>query len=156
MTQLGMGVAALNHDSAFQSAYERGIKKTEYWTYAYEDCMNLVAKLPTIAARIYRNVYHPGKDIAAIDKSKDLVGEWICRMSILQCVQRLSGNYVNQLGFGHNNNFTEYLRLYIALHADHEGGNASAHTARTWSFLMTYENIDSWPMAYRPRWLDAC
>ncbi|EIW85009.1 citrate synthase [Coniophora puteana RWD-64-598 SS2] len=112
MTQLGMGVAALNHDSAFQSAYERGIKKTEYWTYAYEDCMNLVAKLPTIAARIYRNIYQPKKSIAAIDKSKDLVG-----------------NYVNQLGFGHNENFTEYLRLYIALHADHEGGNASAHTA---------------------------
>lgn len=25
---------------------------------------------------------------------------------------------------------TEYLRLYIALHGDHEGGNASAHTSR--------------------------
>ncbi|KAK7693369.1 hypothetical protein QCA50_002937 [Cerrena zonata] len=32
MTQLGMGVAALNHDSAFAAAYEKGIKKAEYWT----------------------------------------------------------------------------------------------------------------------------
>ena len=34
------------------------------------------------------------------------------------------------LGYGDNENLTEYLRLYIALHGDHEGGNASAHTAR--------------------------
>ncbi|KIJ16842.1 hypothetical protein PAXINDRAFT_154880 [Paxillus involutus ATCC 200175] len=112
MTQLGMGVAALNHDSVFQAAYERGIKKSEYWTYMLEDCLNLVAKLPALAARIYRNVYHPKNSIAPIDKSLDLVG-----------------NYSNMLGFGHNESLTEYLRLYIALHGDHEGGNASAHTA---------------------------
>jgi citrate synthase len=35
------------------------------------------------------------------------------------------------LGFGENHSLTEYLRLYIAIHGDHEGGNASAHTART-------------------------
>jgi len=34
------------------------------------------------------------------------------------------------LGFGDNDHLTEYLRLYIAIHGDHEGGNASAHTAR--------------------------
>lgn len=49
----------------------------------------------------------------------------------------LPGNYVNMLGLGDNHNLTEYLRLYIALHGDHEGGNASAHTARKsfFSFL---------------------
>ncbi|GJE90833.1 citrate synthase [Phanerochaete sordida] len=112
MTQLGMGVAALNHDSQFAAAYERGIKKTEYWTYALEDSLNLIAKLPAIAARIYRNVYNPGKSIPGINKDLDLVG-----------------NYVNMLGYGDNHHLTEYLRLYIALHGDHEGGNASAHTA---------------------------
>lgn len=40
------------------------------------------------------------------------------------------GNYVNMLGYGDNKSMTEYLRLYIALHGDHEGGNVSAHTAR--------------------------
>jgi citrate synthase len=44
-----------------------------------------------------------------------------------------SGNYSNMLGFGQNEHLTEYLRLYIALHGDHEGGNASAHTAREYS-----------------------
>lgn len=36
------------------------------------------------------------------------------------------------LGFGSNESLTEYLRLYIALHGDHEGGNVSAHTARAY------------------------
>lgn len=81
MTQLGMGVAALNHDSEFAAAYEKGIKKTEYWTYAYEDCINLLAKLPALAARIYRNVYYPGKDLPSVQKNLDLVGmgvDWKC------------------------------------------------------------------------------
>lgn len=74
MTQLGMGVAALNHDSEFQAAYERGIKKPEYWTYTLEDCLNLIAKLPALAARIYRNVYHPERSLESVDKNLDLVG----------------------------------------------------------------------------------
>ncbi|KAJ7709974.1 citrate synthase-like protein [Mycena rosella] len=112
MTQLGMGVAALNHDSLFQAAYEKGIKKSEYWTHTLDDCINLIARLPALAARIYRNVYSPGTPMPAINKDLDLVG-----------------NYSTLLGFGDNHNLTEYLRLYIALHGDHEGGNASAHTA---------------------------
>ncbi|KAL4250446.1 Citrate synthase [Abortiporus biennis] len=112
MTQLGMGVAALNQESVFAAAYEKGIKKTEYWTYALEDSINLIARLPALAARIFRNVYNPGAAIPGINKELDLVG-----------------NYVNMLGYGGNHDLTEYLRLYISIHGDHEGGNASAHTA---------------------------
>jgi len=112
MTQLAMGVAALNHDSSFAAAYEKGIKKTDYWQPVLDDSLDLVAKLPALAARIYRNVYHPGTKLPSIDKNLDLVG-----------------NYVNMLGYGDNKSLTEYLRLYIALHGDHEGGNVSAHTA---------------------------
>ncbi|KAJ6630721.1 citrate synthase-like protein [Mycena sp. CBHHK59/15] len=112
MTQLGMGVAALNHDSLFQAAYEKGIKKSEYWTYTLDDCLNLIARLPALAARIYRNVYNPEAPMPSLNNEMDLVG-----------------NYSALLGFGDNHSLTEYLRLYIALHGDHEGGNASAHTA---------------------------
>lgn len=45
-------------------------------------------------------------------------------------IRHHTGNYSNMLGFGKNESLTEYLRLYIALHGDHEGGNASAHTSR--------------------------
>ncbi|KAG8969653.1 hypothetical protein FRC03_001525 [Tulasnella sp. 419] len=112
MTQLGMGVAALNQESKFAAAYEKGVKKTEYWTYALEDSLNLIAKLPALAARIYRNTYYPGRPLAELDKDADLVG-----------------NYTTLLGYGDNEGMKEYLRLYIALHGDHEGGNVSAHTA---------------------------
>ena len=77
MTQLGMSVAALNHDSVFQAAYEKGMKKSEYWSYTFEDCMNLLARLPALAARIYRNAYKPGTDLAPLDKNLDLVGELV-------------------------------------------------------------------------------
>lgn len=75
MTQLAIGVAALNSESAFAAAYERGIKKSEYWQPALEDSLNLIAKLPALAARIYRNVYHPGRPLIAAKEELDLVGE---------------------------------------------------------------------------------
>ena len=77
MTQLGMGVAALNHDSAFAAAYEKGIKKTDYWTYTYEDSINLLAKLPALAARIYRNIYKAGEELPGVKKDLDLVGGYL-------------------------------------------------------------------------------
>ncbi|KAG8902959.1 hypothetical protein FRB99_003897 [Tulasnella sp. 403] len=112
MTQLGMGVAALNQTSKFAEAYEAGLKKTEYWRKTLDDSLSLIAKLPALAARIYRNTYYPGKEIAPIKLDQD----WI-------------GNYTDMLGYGKNEGMKEYLRLYIALHGDHEGGNVSAHTA---------------------------
>lgn len=113
MTQLGIGVAALNHDSVFQKAYETGMKKSDYWTYTLEDCLTLIARLPALAARIYRNVYKDGAAAPTINKDLDLVG-----------------NYTALMGYGADKDLTEYLRLYISIHGDHEGGNASAHTAR--------------------------
>jgi citrate synthase len=113
MTQLGIGVAALNYDSVFQKAYETGIKKSDYWTYTLEDCLTLIARLPALAARIYRNVYKRGAAASPINRDLDLVG-----------------NYAALMGYGAKKDLTEYLRLYISIHGDHEGGNASAHTAR--------------------------
>lgn len=74
MTQLAIGVAALNHDSKFAAAYEQGIPKAEYWSYALEDSLNLLAKLPIVAARIYSNAYRDGKPLPAIDQDTDIVG----------------------------------------------------------------------------------
>ncbi|KAG8754389.1 hypothetical protein FRC14_005112 [Serendipita sp. 396] len=119
MTQFGIAVASLNRNSKFAAAYEKGIKKTEYWTYTLEDSLDLIAKLPSIAARIYYNVRNPGK-AGSSDSSYSLA---------INPKLDLVGNYVEQLGLGGNESLTEYLRLYIALHGDHEGGNVSAHTA---------------------------
>jgi citrate synthase len=110
MSQFSLAVTALNHDSAFAKAYAEGTHKRDYWKTTYEDSMDLLAKLPVVAARIYQNVYGNGK-VAAIDPSKD----W-------------SANFATMLGYGDNASFVELMRLYMTLHSDHEGGNVSAHT----------------------------
>ncbi|CCA67252.1 probable mitochondrial citrate synthase [Serendipita indica DSM 11827] len=112
MSQFSIAVTALNHESAFAKAYQEGISKKDYWGPVFEDCMDLIAKLPNIAGRIYRNVFGSGK-LPAIDTSKDY-----------------SYNLANLLGFGDKEAFVELLRLYITIHSDHEGGNVSAHTGK--------------------------
>ena len=71
--------------------------------------MELTAKITTVAAYIYRNVFKDGK-VAPIDPNKD----W-------------ADNLATMLGF-EDPMFHEMMRLYLVLHADHEGGNVSAHT----------------------------
>ncbi|MEM7575273.1 MAG: citrate (Si)-synthase [Bacteroidota bacterium] len=109
MTQLTVGIMAMQKESVFMNRYAEGLPKTEYWDAYYEDTMNLVARLPRVAAYIYRRTFHGGQQIAA-DSSLD----W-------------AANYAHMLGI-ENKDFQSLMRLYLTIHADHEGGNASAHT----------------------------
>lgn len=105
-------MSALNHDSKFAKLYEAGkLNKTNYWEPTFDDSISLLAKLPTIAAKIYQNTYNGG---GALPGSVDLTQDW-------------SYNYAAMLGKQDNIGFVDLLRLYLALHGDHEGGNVSAH-----------------------------
>ena len=53
-------ITALQSESKFAKAYADGVHKTKYWESVYEDSMDLIAKLPPIAAAIYRNSFHDG------------------------------------------------------------------------------------------------
>ncbi|XP_065334769.1 probable citrate synthase 2, mitochondrial [Cloeon dipterum] len=110
MSQFSAAITALNAESKFAKAYSEGVHKSKYWNYVYEDSMDLIAKLPVIAAAIYRNMYRDGQGLGAIDTSKD----W-------------SHNFSTMLGYD-NPEFIELMRLYLTIHSDHEGGNVSAHT----------------------------
>jgi len=111
MTQLSMGLLALQPTSEFAKAYRSGsMKKTDYWAYVLEDGLSLVAQIPLLSARIFRNVFFDGKHIPS-DTSLD----W-------------AGNYAHMLGVNDSEAFKEITRLYLMIHADHEGGNVSAHT----------------------------
>jgi citrate synthase len=57
ITQLYQAVLYLQKDSLFADAYRRGVHKSQYWDTLYEDALNLVAKVPEIAAIIYRHTY---------------------------------------------------------------------------------------------------
>ncbi len=109
MTQFIVAISSLQTESLFSRQYSEGLKKTDYWRPVYEDAMNLIAKLPRIAAYIYRRTYHNGDHIAP---NYDL--DW-------------AGNFAHMLGM-EDDGFKSLMRLYLTIHADHEGGNASAHT----------------------------
>lgn len=109
MTQFVIGIMAMQNDSVFARRYAEGMNKKDYWDATYEDTMNLIARLPRIAAYIYRRSFHDGKHIAP-DPSLD----W-------------AANFAHLLGI-RDPNFRSLMRLYLTIHADHEGGNASAHT----------------------------
>jgi len=110
MSQLVAAAAALNSESKFVKAYNKGVSKDAYWQFTYEDSMDLIAKLPIIASKIYNNVYRGGVNNISLDPEAD----W-------------SLNFSRMLGFN-DDLFTELLRLYLTIHSDHEGGNVSAHT----------------------------
>jgi citrate synthase len=110
MTQLAIALLALQKESKFQKQYDIGMKKAEYWEYALEDALDVAARIPVVAAKIYRRTFFDGK---IPEYKKDL--DW-------------AGNYAHMLGVNDDEGFKEVTRLYLMLHADHEGGNVSAHT----------------------------
>ena len=57
MTQFSAAILALQTESVFASAYRKGLNKKDYWDPMYEDAMNLISRLPRIAAYIYRRIY---------------------------------------------------------------------------------------------------
>jgi len=109
MTQYISGVLAMQTESEFAKAYRKGISKKEYWDYVYEDSMNLIARLPRIAAYIYRRKYKNGVHIEPNHKL-----DW-------------AANFAHMLGY-ESFDVKRLMRLYMTIHADHEGGNVSAHT----------------------------
>lgn len=109
MTQFSMAIVSMQSESVFAKRYAEGMGKNEYWDATYEDAMNLIAKLPRVAAYIYRRTFHDGDHIEP-DTSLD----W-------------AGNFAHMLGIN-KPDFLSLMRLYLTIHADHEGGNASAHT----------------------------
>ena len=109
MTQFTTAITSMQTESCFARRYAEGMHKSEYWDPTYEDAMNLIARLPRVAAYIYRRTYHSGKHIPP-----DVHQDW-------------AGNFAHMLGIV-GDDFKSLMRLYMTVHADHEGGNASAHT----------------------------
>ena len=110
MDMLITAVTTLEEESLFRRRYDEGMRKDEYWEPALEDALNLLARLPSIAAGVYRIRYGKGD---LIEPAADL--DW-------------AANYARMLGV-EGPGFEDLMRLYMVLHSDHEGGNVSAFTA---------------------------
>lgn len=110
MDMLVTAIAILEDQSIFRKRYDEGMTRDEYWEAALEDSLNLLAKLPGLAAGVYRIRYGKG-DLVLPDPGLD----W-------------SENHAHMLGID-DPEFYDLMRLYMVLHSDHEGGNVSAFTA---------------------------
>ena len=109
MTQFVIAIMALQTESSFSKRYAAGMNKKDYWEATFDDTMDLIARLPRVAAYIYRRKYKFGEHI----QPNGLL-DW-------------AGNFAHMMGF-EDEGFKELMRLYMVIHADHEGGNVSAHT----------------------------
>lgn len=109
MTMFVSAIMALQTESNFARMYAEGMNKKDYWEPVFDDTMDLIARLPRVAAYIYRRKYKNNHHI----QPNGLL-DW-------------AGNLAHMLGYN-NESFKELMRLYMTIHADHEGGNVSAHT----------------------------
>ena len=109
MTLFSQAVLSLQNGSVFASKYH-SMKKDAYWEAALEDSLNLTAKLPLIAAYIYRMKYFGESKKPKFNAKQDY-----------------GMNFARMMKVSDKKGYAELARLYFILHSDHESGNASAH-----------------------------
>lgn len=109
MTLFSQAVLALQNGSVFAAKYH-SMKKDEYWEAALEDSLDLTAKLPIVAAYIYRMKYFGESGKPKYNPKLDY-----------------GANFAKMMKVADKKGYSELARLYFILHSDHESGNASAH-----------------------------
>ena len=110
MTLFSQAVLAMQNESVFSRRYHEGMKREEYWEAALEDSLNLTARLPMIAAFIYRMKF--------FNETRKL--KWNPK-------QDYGMNFTRMMKVSDKKGYAELARLYFIIHSDHESGNASAH-----------------------------
>ncbi|MDF1562843.1 MAG: citrate (Si)-synthase [Deltaproteobacteria bacterium] len=108
MTMFSTAVLAMQRESVYAKAYNKGLGKMDHWQPTLEDVLNLLAKLPEIGAYIYRMKYRNDTPIAPNPELD------------------FGGNFAHMMGF--EKPYDDVARMYFILHSDHESGNVSAHT----------------------------
>ncbi|MEO6695794.1 MAG: citrate (Si)-synthase [Ignavibacteria bacterium] len=111
MVMFSTAILCMEKESEFRKLYDKGTNKDKLWEAMFEDCMNIIARVPQIAAFIYRKKFKKG-DMTEPDNKLD----W-------------AANFAKMLGIeDKDGSFSKLMQLYMVLHSDHEGGNASAFT----------------------------
>lgn len=116
MTQYILAISAMQTDSVFHAAYRnKAFKKDDAWKLVLEDALGLIAKNALLVCYIYKRTFVDktirGGEGMEYDANEDYAAN----------IARLIGVNTTE--------FKELLRLYITVHADHEGGNVSSHAA---------------------------
>ncbi len=107
MTMFSAAILSMQRESKFAKFYAEGFNKMTAWEPMYEDATDIIAKLPVIAAYIYRMKYKGDTPIAP-DPDLDM-----------------GGNFAHMMGLPEP--YDDVARMYFIIHSDHESGNVSAH-----------------------------
>jgi len=107
MTMFSIAILAMQRESKFSREYSHGMSKHDYWKPMYDDAVEIMAKLPSIAAYIYRMKYR-NDTLIAPNYTVDI-----------------GANFAHMMGI--EKPYDDVARLYFILHSDHESGNASAY-----------------------------
>jgi len=107
MTMFSTAILSMQRESKFAKFYAEGFNKMTAWEPMFEDATDIIAKLPVIAAYIYRMKYKGDIHIAP-DPDLDL-----------------GGNFAHMMGLPEP--YDDVARMYFIIHSDHESGNVSAH-----------------------------
>ena len=110
MILLTQAVMSLGVNSSFARKYKEGMKKDAYWEPALEDSLDLTARLPVIAAFIYRYKYFGEKKKPRYNAKLDY-----------------GANFARMMKVADKKAYSDLSRLYFIMHSDHESGNVSAH-----------------------------
>ena len=111
MAMFDTAILVMQHESIFKQKYDAGLRKTDFWEVTLDDALSLIAKLPAIAAYVYRLRFDKGPRIPS---NSDL--DWAADYAYMLGTDDPTGEFAN------------LMRLYMVLHSDHEGGNVSAFT----------------------------
>jgi len=114
MVVLNSAVLVMENESFFRKRYEEGMPKEMLWEPMLWDALNLIARIPIIAAYIYRRKFTKGPRI-----NPDNTLDWAANFARLLGTEDSDGS------------FADLMRLYMVLHCDHEGGNVSAMATQT-------------------------
>ena len=113
MVLLSAAMLAMQRESHFTRRYNQGLSREDHWEATLEDALDIIARLPVIAAQIYRTRLLGKAPIA----SAAGLG--------------FADNFAHMLGLNDpDGTFRAFLKQFIIVHSDHEGANASVLTSR--------------------------
>ena len=113
MTMFNTAILSMQKESKFAKAYDLVVSKSDYWETTLEDGLNIIAKLPAIAAGIYRLRFNKGERLESKGSQ-----DW-------------SESFLQMMGLEESEDMLKMMQLYLMLHCDHEGGNVSTFSALT-------------------------
>ena len=113
MAMYSAAILVMERESVFRKKYDQ-MRKDEFWEATLEDSLQLIARLPAIAAGIYRIHYRKGDLLPSNPKL-----DWGADFAQMLDIPDPTGQFAN------------LMRLYLTLHSDHEGGNVSAFSCHT-------------------------